>query len=186
VDLTEPAQVEHLVGALPTLDGLVYAPGVALLKPLTLLTAEDVSATLRLNFEAAAGLTRALVKQRRLQEGASLVYVASIAGSRGAAAYSAYSASKGALIAWARSLAVELAGRRVRVNTVSPGLVASAMAEGLSRRISAAAFAQYTARYPLGIGRPEDVAWAVCYLLAPASRWVTGTDLVVDGGVSAT
>jgi len=96
-----------------------------------------------------------------------------------------YCASKGALAAAARAMAIELARRKVRVNCVSPGLVFTAMTEEAFSLLSHEQVEKIKAAYPLGPGRPEDVARAVVFMLAPGTPWITGVDLPVDGGFTA-
>ena len=96
-----------------------------------------------------------------------------------------YSLTKGALIAGAKSLALELAMRNIRVNTISPGVVITPMSQNAVYSQDEESFSRVKNLHPLGLGKPEDVANACIYLLSDASRWVTGTNLVVDGGYTA-
>jgi NAD(P)-dependent dehydrogenase (short-subunit alcohol dehydrogenase family) len=137
-----------------------------------------------INTTAAMSLTRELLRAGKVREGGVLVYVSSVLGVRGASGYAAYAASKGALNAFVRSLALELAGRRIRAVTVSPGMVESRMAERTAELLPDGLKSHWS-QYPLGPGTVDDVAWAVSYAVSPAARWLTGIDLVVDGGWSA-
>lgn len=89
------------------------------------------------------------------------------------------------MVAAARSLALELARLSIRVNTLSPGLVHTAMTVGAFSKLSTDQVRELESAYPLGVGQPEDVARAAAFLLAPQSRWITGIDLIVDGGYTA-
>ena len=98
---------------------------------------------------------------------------------------SVYSASKGAVISLTKSLALELAAEDIRVNCVLPGVVRTPMTEALAESIGEDAFAEVGAMHPLGLGRPEDVAGPISFLLGAGARWVTGAALAVDGGYTA-
>jgi NAD(P)-dependent dehydrogenase (short-subunit alcohol dehydrogenase family) len=166
--------------------GLCHAAGIVSTSPLAAAAPESLEAMMRVNVVAGLELARALTRRDVMTaDGGSLVFLSSVYGLRGAAAQSGYSATKGAIAAAVRSMAVELARRRVRVNAVSPGLVRTPMTDqamGLLSREQVAAIEQ---RHPLGPGTPGDVARAVVFLLAPSTAWITGIDLPVDGGYSA-
>ena len=132
-------------------------------------------------------LVRLLSSRRFGADGSSHVQIASVHGMRGQAGLAAYSASKAAMIGTVRALARELAPRGIRVNAVSPGWVRTPMAE----RMEAASqgleegLARAHRDHPLGLGDPGDVSGAVLFLLSDAGRWVTGANMVVDGGYSS-
>jgi NAD(P)-dependent dehydrogenase (short-subunit alcohol dehydrogenase family) len=141
-----------------------------------------------LDTNVTAGLELSRVISRRdvmAEEGGAILYIASIYGRVGQAGQIGYSASKGALLASARAMAVELARRKIRVNTLSPGLVHTPLSDGALAKISAKKVSELEASHPLGPGTPEDVARAAAFLLAPQSGWITGADLIIDGGYTA-
>jgi NAD(P)-dependent dehydrogenase (short-subunit alcohol dehydrogenase family) len=117
--------------------------------------------------------------------GASLVLLSSVSALVGQAGNVVYCASKGAVLAATRALAVELLRDSIRVNAVLPALVETEMSERFRATMTEAQWQAYLARYPMGIGQPEDVANAVAFLLSDASRWINGIGLVIDGGVLA-
>lgn len=180
---TEPGRAQ-LVDAVEALDGVVFAAGVAPVAPVRYLKDADLEACLSINTVAPLLLARELLKKKKLNAGASLVWISSVAASRGTAGYAAYAASKAALEASARCLALELAPKGMRVNCVAPGMVETEMAEAVADCISGDALEAHLQAYPLGPGRPADVAAAVAFLLSQESRWVTGITLPVDGGFS--
>lgn len=168
------------------LAGLVHAAGIQVTNPLRALTVEQHASVMRVNLDAALFLAKGF-RQRGVcaADGGSIVYIASVTAFAGKAAIASYSASKGALVAMARSLAVELARERIRVNCVAPALVPSAIADEMQRTMTAEQFAEVQRSHPLGVGTPRDVGNAVAFLLAESGRWITGTTLTVDGGFLA-
>jgi NAD(P)-dependent dehydrogenase (short-subunit alcohol dehydrogenase family) len=98
---------------------------------------------------------------------------------------STYSATKGALVALTKSVALELAPERVRVNSVAPGVVETEMSGALREKLTPEQFERIETMHPLGIGAADDAAMAIAFLLSDAAKWITGTTLVVDGGYTA-
>jgi NAD(P)-dependent dehydrogenase (short-subunit alcohol dehydrogenase family) len=162
--------------------GLVHAAGALSVLPNRFNTHEKMLATFSLNLFSGLALSRGLSDKRALSEsGASIVFIASIAASIGATGTVNYGASKASLIGATKSLAKELAKQNIRVNTVSPGLIRTNLTQDHNDE---AFFERLEQVYPLGLGKPEYVADAVEFLLSSKAQWVTGTDLVVDGGIT--
>ncbi|AKB02049.1 SDR family oxidoreductase [Vibrio cholerae] len=162
--------------------GLVHAAGALFVLPNRFNTHEKMLATFNLNLFSGLALSRGLSDKKALCEsGASIVFIASIAASVGATGTVNYGASKAALIGATKSLAKELSRQNIRVNTVSPGLIRTNLTQNHNDEPF---FQRLEQVYPLGLGKPEYVADAVEFLLSNRSQWVTGTDLVVDGGIT--
>jgi len=181
-----PRWMKRIVAEVGPLYGLVHSAGIVMNRPLQVLSCANLADMQRINLEAAIMLTKGF-RQNGVYEkgGTSIVYVSSAAAFKGKPALSAYCATKGALVAVARALARELAPEKIRINCVCPGLVETAMTAGLADILAPENLAQLHTEYPLGLGSPEDVAYAVAVLLSPMARWITGTSLVPDGGYSA-
>ena len=184
LNLNNASERVSLVDTVGALDGVVYAAGVSPVAPVRYLKDAEITTCLDLNTMVPLLLVRDLFKQKKLNAGASIVWLSSVASSRGTAGYAAYSASKAALEAAARCLALELAPKAMRVNCLAPGMIETGMANAAAERISTEALAVHLKDYPLGAGRPKDVAAATAFLLSEAARWITGTTLPVDGGFS--
>jgi NAD(P)-dependent dehydrogenase (short-subunit alcohol dehydrogenase family) len=182
-DLTHPDKVKDCVAQLTPLDGVVHAAGVQLICPTRNITDEAAQMVFDTNYHAAVRLTTDLLAQKKIRRGASLVFISSVAAGRYAEMGNAiYSSSKAALASYARVLALELSHRSIRVNTVSPAMVRTPMVGQFE--LTPEQLASDEQKYPLGYGRPEDVAATVAFLLSDGARWMTGSDLLIDGGLT--
>ena len=181
-DVTTDSGRNLIANATPKLSGVVHCAGVNKFIPFRLISEAALGEISKVNYEAPVLLTQLLLKKRVLTDGASLVFVASIAGLVGTKATAAYAGTKGALIAMVRVLALECAAQKVRANCVAPGIVRTPMGDTVEETMSSESFREYEKLFPLGFGVPDDVANAVAFMLSDASRWMTGTTLVLDGG----
>jgi NAD(P)-dependent dehydrogenase (short-subunit alcohol dehydrogenase family) len=176
--------MEHLIDKLPQLNGLVNCAGVQKTLPFQFIDAESLKEVMDVNFTAPALISAQLVKKKKLSKNSSIVFISSISGIMcvdGGGAM--YSTSKGAINGLMMNMAVDLAHKKIRVNSVLPGMIETPMVDGVAEKVSSDAIEQDKKRYPLErYGKPEEVAYAVIYFLSDASNWVTGSNLVIDGG----
>lgn len=180
LDLTNDVALKCAAEMVEKIDGVVHCAGISMLSPLRLVTRSHIEIQLSSNLVGPMLLTKQLLLRNSINQGGSIVFISSISAHIGVHGVSSYSASKGALEAMARSLAMEVAKKRMRVNCLAPGLVQTPMYEAA---VSTTGGLEETIKnYPLGIGKPEDVAYSAIFLLSNASRWITGTTLVIDGG----
>ena len=181
-DLTNEADRLNLCKQLPELDGAVFCAGTSLLKPIQVLSEKDITSVFATNYTAPVLLTKTLVKARILKRAASLVYIASISGNGNTApALAIYGSSKSGLTAFVRYAAIELAGRDIRCNAICPGRIQTSLLQNQS--MTAEDIQKDIDKYPLRrYGKPEEVAQAAVYLLSDATRWMTGTAMLLDGG----
>ena len=175
--------VSEIVSQLGTIDGLVNCAGISTVLPFKLTTPDKVEEYFKTNVFGTIELTRQVLGVKNVnKDGASVIFFASVMGVVGENAKSIYSLTKGSLISGARSLAVEYAKKRVRVNVVSPGVVVTPINAKQPYITDPEKRAVLEAQHPLGLGQTADIANACIFLLSDASRWVTGQNLVVDGG----
>ena len=181
-DLTDEKSVESLAKSLPQIDGLVNCAGIFQPLLFKFVKAEQIHNVMENNFHSAVLLTRALLSFKKINKGASIVFISSINGTKITSPGSAlYASSKAALCGLSKSLAVECSARGIRSNTITPGMVDTHILD--SGTITSEQFDEDRKKYPLGrYGKIEDIAHAAAYLLSDASCWMTGTDLLIDGG----
>lgn len=190
VELTDYASVDQMMESLEKegnhIDGIINSAGISTTLPLRALNPEKIQPFVDVNVTSAIYLCKWITRKKMLPDtGSSIVFLSSVMGSVGESGKFIYSLTKGAVLAASRSLAIELAPKNVRVNCISPGVVETPMSEGAVYSQSDEARQKIKNMHPLGLGKPEDVANAAIYLLSDASRWVTGTNLFVDGGYTA-
>ena len=164
------------------LNGVFHSAGTELIRPVRLTKQEHLNTLFQASVFGAFGIARALAQKNVASDGASVVLMSSVASSTGQAGMTAYAATKASVEGLVRALAVELANRRIRVNAIAAGAIKTAMHERLTRNSGEAATLEYEKAHLVGVGEPQDVANAVIFLLSDASRWVTGTTMMVDGG----
>ena len=183
-DLLEQEQVENLIASVPILDGVVLCSGKGLTLPMQFATRDKFDDIFGTNFFAPFELVRLLYKKKKIQKQGSVVAIASLGGTQiFSGSNGVYGASKAALNSAMMFCAKEFASRKIRVNCICPGMVDTPLIH--RGTVSEEQLKENEKLYPLGrYGRPEDIAYAVVYLLSDAAVWVTGTQMVVDGGIS--
>lgn len=183
-DMHTDEDIEALVESCPKLDGVFLNAGISLNLPIAFITREKLTEMFNVNTLAPILLTRSLVKKKKLNKSASLVFTASVSGNNTVtAAHEMYSATKTAITGFMRNAALDLAGKGIRTNAVNPGMTNTPMVH--SGKYSDEQLKKDMENYPLGrFGEPEEIAYAVIYLLSNASSWMTGQSLVIDGGLT--
>ncbi len=180
-DLTNTEDISALVSQLPKLNGVVHCAGIGHRKMAKQVTKEDIEIVMSINFNAPVLLQSELLNAKKMVPESSIVFIASRAASSPSIGNSIYSASKGAIISYAKCLALELAPRKIRVNCVCPAMIwTDLILQGTATKEDLEVEQQ---KYPLRrFGQPEDVANMVAFLLSDASTWLTNSCYDVTGG----
>lgn len=188
LDMRNPDEYENVINQIVTehgkLNGFVHSAGTQITLPIQNMSISQYQDIFLVNTFSAFDLSRILsLKKYRDPGELSIVFIASIMSEVANPALVAYSASKAALVGGARSMALELASKRIRVNCVSPGYIEDTpMMTNLIDTLSESELDSLKQGYPLGLGRSTDVASLCAFLLSDKSRWITGQNLIVDGG----
>lgn len=183
-DLTLADDINRLVDECGKIDGVFHGAGVRGLAPIKQISEKFVQHVFASNYFAPMLLTQRLLSKRSIQQGGSIVFMSSTAAHLGVHGVGVYSGTKAALLASMRCLANEQGRNNIRANCLSPDLVETPMVVTIDTVDTKEWIEMQRNRHPLGLGAPEDVANAAIYLLSDASRWVTGTTLIMDGGVT--
>lgn len=184
-DLSKQEDIDELAAKCPAINGLVQSAGIPTIRGVKHIDRELMEQIISINEIAPILLISTLLKKKKLQKQSSIVFIASMSGVYvGNIGESPYSATKGALSGFTKSAALELAAQGTRVNTICPGVVETSLLDLSNEMFSEDQLKEtMLRRYPLKrFGRPEDVANGVVYLLSDASSWVTGINLLIDGG----
>lgn len=169
----------------PALSGIFHAAGIEMVRPVKLSKSQQVEQVFSSSIHSALALARGAAMRGVLGDGASLLFMSSVSAQSGQAGMAVYAAAKAAIDGMVRSLAVELAPRRIRVNSIAAGAVQTEMHARLTQGIPEAALQAYAERHLLGFGQPDDIAQVAAFLFSDAGRWITGATWAVDGGYLA-
>ena len=178
--------VKGITAKVGKIHAIIHAAGVPSTLPFRSLNQKHLNEVFQTNVFGATLLTKHMVRAASFcEEGGSIVFITSVMGMVGENAKSVYGMSKGALIAGAKTMALEYADKGIRFNCVSPGVVITPMSMQSEYSKNETAMGIVEKKHPLGFGTPEDVANACVFLVSDASKWITGTNLVVDGGYTS-
>lgn len=183
-DLLDSTQMENLIASLPALDGIALCSGKGLTLPMQFATREKFDDIFNTNFFAPFELLRLIYKKKKIQKSGSVVVLSSLGGTEiFSGTNGVYGASKAALSSAMMFCAKEFASRKIRVNCICPGMVDTPLIH--RGTVTEEQLKENEKLYPLGrYGKPEDIAYASVYLLSDASSWITGQQIILDGGIS--
>ena len=189
-EITEYIELEEVIDntihKVGKISGFVHSAGIEMTLPLRNMQSSYYEEIFSVNVIAGFELARIISKKKYInKDGASFVFISSVMGILGQAGKVGYCSSKGALISGARAMAMELEKKNIRVNCILSGVVETEMTNKMVENLPEESKKSIIDMHPLGLGKPEDIANACTFLLSDASRWITGTNLIVDGGYSA-
>lgn len=184
-DLTQTEDLTSLASNVGKVDGVVLCAGVGVIMPVKFATPEKITNLFQINFFSQVELLRLLQKKKSINNGGSVVAISSIGGPYAINfGNGPYGASKSALLTWMKFVAQEFAARQIRVNCICPGMIHTPLVDNQGM-YSQEDLSAYTDSILLKrFGEPQDVAYGAIYLLSDAAKWVTGTELIVDGGTT--
>lgn len=181
-----PILMKDITSKVGPIDGALHCAGISNTEPLKLVSIERLEEFFRTNVFSAIEITREICKLKNFNKnGASIVFFSSVMGVVGDSCKTSYALTKGALISAVRSLAAEFAKKRIRFNCVSPGVIETPINANQPYMKDPELRGKIEAKHLLGIGQCTDISYACIYLLSDASRWITGHNLIVDGGYTA-
>lgn len=182
-DLSNAESIPALVDQVTELDGVVMCAAIFRTTPIRNNRRKYTEEMFNTNTFSNIDLVQLLLKNKKIKDGGSILFISSVAAYRPYAGNALYSATKGAINSFCQVLAIEQGSRKIRANCVSPGIIKSDMAP-IDYAITEEELQKEEARFPLGFGHTEDIAYAAVYMMSDASKWVTGTNMIVDGGQS--
>jgi len=184
VDISTADGVKLLVESVPVVDGLLNNAGVSATKPIGFLSEQELNRIFDINLKAPILLTNLMAKKKKIRKGGSIVFTSSVGRFIEAPGNSLYSSSKGGLSSFMRGAALELAAKQIRCNALLPGMIETPIMTG-KQTISEEQWEKNKQRYPLKrFGTPQEVAWAAVFLFSNASSFLTGSEIIIDGGRS--
>lgn len=184
-DLANGEEVDEKIKEIDKIDGLINNAGIAIVKPFKFITEDDLNKMLAIDTVAPIMFLQKLVKKKKISRDGSVVFTSSLAALGGVSnGNSMYVACKGAISSFVQNAALELAPQGIRVNAVCPAMVNTPLIHDGDEE-NESNLKRFASMYPLRrFGEPEEIAWAMIYLLSDASKWITGTNVIIDGGCS--
>ena len=181
-DLCKENELNELVQNLPLLDGIVHCDGTVQPYPIKFFTQDKIDSVFDINYNAQVLLMAGIGRQKKMNKNASIVFMSSISAHYPHKGGALYSGSKAALESFSKVVALEFFLQGIRSNCISAAMVKTPMYDAAAQQTTTEAMNEHINKYPLGVGLPEDVAYAAVFLLSDASRWITGTTITLDGG----
>ena len=188
-DLTDAEILEPLVKQFAAenglINGMLHCAGIEKTLPYNKLSVADYDRIYSVNVVGAMNLLKYITKKGVRGENAKYVLIASITAVVGRPGVAAYAASKGAIVSVVKTLALEMASKGMTINCISPGTILTSLMQKMMESLTEEQQAERKAGFPLGLGQPSDIANTAMFLLSDGARWITGQNIVVDGGYTS-
>lgn len=182
MDLSDVDKVSQFVDNLPKLYGILYSVGISSIVPAGFIKNEELDKVFEGNFKSSVNINTQILRKKKIEKGGSILFISTISTWIPYVGGALYVSSKAALEGYARVLGLELAPKKIRVNCLRPAFVKGPMLEDTEKKLSPDIIKQIDKKQPLGLGEPEDVANTVVFFMSDASKWITGTNLILGGG----
>ena len=166
------------------IDYFIHAAGIHFIKPIRFINDKDIDKALNINLKSPILISKYFLNKEIFNKPLSVVFIASVMGVVGSSGLSVYSASKSGLIGFTKSSSLEMSKQGIRINCLSPGIVKSPLYKDYSKQLTDEMNKKIIENHPLGLGSFNDINNSVCFLLGDESKWITGHNLIVDGGYS--
>lgn len=183
-DLTSDEEMKNVVNKINSIDGLVHAAGIVFPLPIKFIQRKHIDNVWGINAISPILLTSSLVASKKINNKASVVFISSVSTQHPYQGGALYISSKAAIEGYSKSLALELSSKLIRSNVLSPALVKTQIFIDTMEASDKEKLKEYEANYPFGFGEPEDIAKAIAFFLSEDSRWITGQNLIMDGGLT--
>ncbi len=184
-DLTNEDELNQLVDTIKNIDGFVQSSGIVRPFPIKFIGQKQLEEMFGINYQAPVLLVSKLFKAKKINPKSSLVFMSSISSHFPHKGGALYSGSKAAINSFSKTIALEYATQQTRSNVISAAMVKTPLFDEAEKAVTKEMMDKHGEHYPLGFGEPEDIANAIIFLLSDASKWITGTELVMDGGLTA-
>ncbi len=184
-DLTDDSDIDSLVENIENIDGVVHSAGIVRPFPVKFIGGKQIDQMFGINYHGPVILMSKLFKKKKVNDNASVVFMSSISSRFPHKGGALYSGTKAAINSFSKTIALEYASKRIRSNVIEAAMVRTPLFDEAEKAVSKEMMDKHGEHYPLGFGEPEDVANTAAFLLSDASRWITGTEIVMDGGLTA-
>ena len=182
-DISLESDRKRIIDSMPDcIEGLVNCAGIIKLKPMRYVNEKDIHDITMNNYEGPVLLTNYLIKKNKLVKGASVIFLSSVMSHISTETNGIYTGTKAAIAGIVKTYALELASQQIRVNAILPAFVETPMLSEIGNLID---LEKNRSDHPLGFGNASDIAYSILFLLSDASKWITGTNLIIDGGFYA-